>query len=243
MRSVVLAAYQGERYIGEQLDSIVRQLSDDDEIIVSDDASTDGTVAAIARLGDRRIRVLNNTVRVGYVHNFQRALNHVRGDSIYFADQDDVWLPGKVQTLDRALEKKACAASDAVVVDERLREIYPSYFQCRRAEKFSAWSIFLRPAIIGATLACTREYLTRLLPLPSGIPHDFWISFNAAWDGALDVVPSPLILYRRHAEAMSPTATAYRRPFVLIASERLRLARLLLQRRLRNRGTRRSLPA
>ncbi|MGH8318461.1 MAG: glycosyltransferase [Steroidobacteraceae bacterium] len=238
MRSVVLATCEGERFVGEQLDSIVRQLSIDDEIIVSDDASTDGTVAVIAAMGDKRIRVLSNTARVGYVHNFQRALNQVRGDNIYFADQDDVWLPGKVQTLDRALERKSCVTSDAVVVDECLREIHPSYFQWRRARDFSAWSILLRPPIIGATLACTRRYLDGLLPLPSRIPHDFWISFNAAWDGALEVVPTPLILYRRHAAAISPTATAYRRSTAVIASERLRLIGLMLGRRLP--GTRHS---
>jgi glycosyltransferase involved in cell wall biosynthesis len=236
MRSVVLASYQGERFIGEQLDSIIPQLSPDDEIIISDDASTDATLAVVAQCHDKRIRVLSNKTRVGYIDNFQRAINQSRGDVIFFSDQDDVWLPGKVAIFDRVLRDNCCVSSDAVVVDEHLRQIYPSYFQWRGARSFSAWSIFLKPPIIGATLACTRQYLDTLLPLPPGIPHDFWISFNAAWDDALEIVHTPQILYRRHSTALSPSATDRRRAVSRIASERVQLLGSALRRRLLNRG-------
>jgi glycosyltransferase involved in cell wall biosynthesis len=237
MRSVVLASYQGERFIGEQLDSIIPQLSSDDEIIISDDASTDGTLSIVAQRSDKRIRVLSNDVRIGYVGNFQRAISQSVGDSIFFSDQDDVWLPNKIVTLDLALRNKPCVSSDAIVVDEQLREIYPSFFQWRGTRSFSAWSIFLKPAIVGATLACTKRYLDTLLPLPPGIPHDFWISFNAAWDDSLEIVHKPLILYRRHAGALSPSATKRRRSASKIAVERLRLIGSALQRRVRDRIT------
>jgi glycosyltransferase involved in cell wall biosynthesis len=243
MRSVVLASCQGERFIGEQLDSIIQQLSVGDEIVVSDDASTDGTLEVVSRRADARIRVLASTVRVGYVRNFQRALEQARGDSIYFADQDDVWLPTKVAMLDEALRLKSCACSDAVVVDEHLSEIHPSFFGLRQAASFSAWSILRKPSVIGATLACRRQYLASLLPLPAGVPHDFWISFNAAWDGVLQVVSAPLILYRRHAAVSSPTATARQRTVFEISSERFRLVSLMARRRLLSGGTGRSSPA
>ena len=231
MRTVVLASFQGERFIGEQLDSIIPQLSSDDEIIISDDASTDGTLAVVARHNDKRIRVLRNNVRIGYIGNFQRAISQSRGDSIYFSDQDDIWLPNKVITLDSALKHKSCVSSDAVVVDENLRQIYPSYFQWRRTRSYSAWSIFLKPAIIGATLACTRQYLDTLLPFPLGVPHDFWITFNAAWDDSLEIVHTPLILYRRHSGAISLSATQKRRLLYTIGVERLRLIGSAFRRR------------
>jgi glycosyltransferase involved in cell wall biosynthesis len=234
MRTVVLASCQGERFIGEQLDSIIPQLSSGDEIIISDDASTDGTLAVVAERQDRRIRVLSNSVRIGYVGNFQRAISQSGGDSIFFSDQDDIWLPNKVATLDLALRSKPCVSSDAIVVDEQLRPIYPSYFQWRRTRSFSAWAIFMKPAIVGATLACKRQYLDTLLPLPPGIPHDFWITFNAAWDDSLEVVSMPLILYRRHTGALSPSATERRRSASSIAAERLRLIGSALQRRVRD---------
>jgi glycosyltransferase involved in cell wall biosynthesis len=226
MRSVVLASCEGERYIGAQLDSIIPQLSADDEIIISDDASTDGTLDEIARRKDGRIVVHRNAVRIGYIGNFQRAIQQSRGDVIFFSDQDDIWLPNKIAIMDAALKLKSCACSDSIVVDENLRQIHPSYFKWRRTRGYSAWPIFLKPPVIGATLACRTRYLTSLLPFPAGVPHDFWISFNAAWDDSLEVIHAPLILYRRHSRALSPTATTrQRRRLYTIFAERYRLLR------------------
>jgi Glycosyl transferase family 2 len=232
--SVVLASYQGEQFIGEQLDSIVAQLKPNDEIIVSDDASSDGTVFTVRQRHDSRIRVLENRERVGYVRNFQRAIDLVRGDYIFFSDQDDVWLPGKVSMICSALDRKPFAASDAVVVDEKLEVLHQSYFRLRRARKFSWPAIFLRPRIVGATMGCRKDYLQSLLPLPPGIPHDFWLTLNAAWDNAMEIIDTPLILYRRHSDVHSPTATGRTRSIVKIAAERGTLAATLISRRLRS---------
>jgi glycosyltransferase involved in cell wall biosynthesis len=231
VRSIVLASYQGERFIGEQLDSILPQLAPEDEIVVSDDVSTDRTIEVIARRGDVRIRVLANEVRVGYVANFQRAIEGCRGDTVYFCDQDDIWLPNKVEMLDAALRTARCAASDAVVVDARLETLHRSYFEWRGTRRFSRLSIYLKPRIIGATVACRRDYLETLLPFPAGVPHDFWLTFNAACDNTLVVLEIPLILYRRHPDALSVTATGRRRPLATIAAERIRLIGAMLRHR------------
>jgi glycosyltransferase involved in cell wall biosynthesis len=233
--SVVLASYEGERFIRQQIESILEQLGPDDELIVSDDASSDGTLDVVRRIGDSRIQVLANRDRVGYILNFQRAVDRVRGRYVFFSDQDDIWLPGKMQSLCSALQRKPFAASDAVVVDENLVELHASFFAWRKAATFSWQSIFLRPAVVGATMCCTAEYLRSLLPLPTGVPHDFWLSFNAAWDGALEIVPSPLILYRRHAAAFSPSGTSRKRRLTKIAAERYALAQSMAIHRLRPR--------
>jgi glycosyltransferase involved in cell wall biosynthesis len=232
MRSVVLAACQGERFIGEQLDSILPQLAAEDEIVIADDASTDSTLQIIAQRNDRRIRVLANDTRVGYVANFQRAIDQSRGNLIFFADQDDVWLPDKVTTLEAALRTSECVASDATVVDECLNAVHRSYFDFHGTRKFSRLSVYLKPPFIGATLACHREYLQSLLPFPAGVPHDFWLTFNAIFDGKLAVIRTPLILYRRHADALSVTATGRRRSLSSIAAERARLIGAMLRHRL-----------
>jgi glycosyltransferase involved in cell wall biosynthesis len=231
MRSVVLASFQGEQFIGEQLDSILSQLAPEDEVIISDDASTDRTLEVVAQRCDPRIRLVANTERVGYVQNFQRAIDHSRGDYIYFSDQDDVWLPNKIAMLDAALRNNPFVASDAVVVNARLEQLQPSYFGLRRANSFTVRAIFFRPRIIGATMACERRYLATLLPIPAGVPHDFWLSINAALDGVLGIVAAPLILYRRHSSAASPTATNRSRTLTAIASERWRILRSVLRRR------------
>ncbi len=232
MRSVVLASHNGERFIGDQIDSILSQLGPEDEIIVSDDASGDRTLAIVADRSDARVRVLAHPTRLGYVGNFQRALEHCRGEHIYFSDQDDIWLPDKVAALSAALRRCAVAASDAVVVDEQLATMHDSWFALRDATRFTAWSLFLKPAVIGATMACRRSYLQSLLPLPAGVPHDFWLSLNAMLDETLEVVRRPLILYRRHVAALSVSATDHRRRAGTIAAERVRLATALLRRRL-----------
>lgn len=232
MRSVVLASYQGERFIGEQLDSILPQLAPQDEIVVSDDVSTDRTIEMIAQRNDARIRVLTHARRVGYIANFQRAIDACRGDTVFFCDQDDIWLPNKVEKLDAALRTGGCAASDAIVVDDRLETLHHSYFEWRGTRRFSRLSIYLKPAIIGATVACRRAYLATLLPFPAAVPHDFWLTFNAACDNTLVVLRIPLILYRRHAHAHSISATDRRRTMTTIAAERLRLISAMLRHRL-----------
>ncbi len=232
MRSVVLATCQGEPFIREQLDSILQQLAPEDEVVVSDDASTDRTLEVIAGRGDPRVRVLANDTRVGYVANFQRAIEASRGDSIFFSDQDDVWLPNKVATLDAALRTRGCVASDAIVVDARLQTLHPSYFEWRGTRVFSRLSIYLRPPIVGATMACRRVYLDTVLPFPAGVPHDFWLTFNAACDGTLEVIRTPLILYRRHTNAFSVSGTGERRGMRTIATERVKLIGAMLRHRL-----------
>ncbi len=231
MRSVVIATYQGEGFIEPQLISILRQLAPEDEVIVSDDASSDRTVEIVASVADPRIRLLANANRVGYIANFERAIALSRGETIYFSDQDDIWLPEKVSTLDAALLRSPCVASDATVVDGSLKVLYPSYFGWRGTKSFSAAAVFWKPPIVGATLACRREYLESLRPFPGDVPHDFWLTLNAAWDRRLAIIDKPLILYRRHAQVASVTATGGKRSKAAIAAERFAIARAMLRHR------------
>ena len=102
MRSVCMATYNGEKYIREQLESIIPQLRDDDELVVSDDASTDSTLDIVRSYNDPRIKIFQNENH-GVAHNFENALRHASGDILYFADQDDVWLPGKLDKMEKFL--------------------------------------------------------------------------------------------------------------------------------------------
>jgi glycosyltransferase involved in cell wall biosynthesis len=233
-----MATYQGERFVAEQLESIVSQLGEDDEIVVSDDGSTDSTLEVVRRRADPRVRILANGSRVGYVRNFARAIAAARGSEIFFSDQDDVWLPRKVALQRAALARRACVASDAVVVDERLEVLGSSYFQLRGARSFSPLGIFLKPPIIGATIACRADYLRTLLPFPADISHDLWITFNAAADGVLESLSEPLILYRRHSAVASLSASGKRRPAAAMIAERLRLLAAWARRRRRRRPDR-----
>ncbi|MCD8291094.1 MAG: glycosyltransferase, partial [Prevotella sp.] len=95
--SVCIATYNGEKYIEEQIRSILSQLSDNDEVIISDDGSHDQTLSLIQSIGDKRIKIFQNEGRHGFKYNFENTLKKVQGDYIFLCDQDDVWLPNKVQ--------------------------------------------------------------------------------------------------------------------------------------------------
>lgn len=228
--SFVVATYNGAAHIEAQLTSILEALGPDDEIVVSDDGSTDDTVARVKALADPRIHVIEDGVRLGYQGNFARAIAASNGAHVFFSDQDDICLPQRIPaSLDR-LAHSACVCGDAVVVDVDLSPLQTSYFKARRA-KFDALSLFLRPAVIGATMACRRDFLLANLPFPDGVPHDLWLSVQASRRGKLSVVAAPFILYRRHQSALSATGSNSRRPLALRLRERLLLLWALVYRR------------
>ena len=96
MISVCMATYNGEKYIRQQICSIISQIGEGDEVIISDDGSTDSTLDTIRSMADSRIRIVKGPCRRSPTLNFENALSHAQGDYIFLADQDDVWLPGKV---------------------------------------------------------------------------------------------------------------------------------------------------
>lgn len=228
--SVVIATYNGVRFIRDQLESLLAALGPEDEIVVSDDNSLDETRAVVSSSGDPRVHLLPPGPRLGYQDNFARAIATSRGRIIMFSDQDDICLPERINGSLSALEDKLCVCGDAVVVDEALNELHPSFFAVRGA-RFGAWQLFRRPAVIGATLACQREFVLTSLPVPKGVPHDMWLSIRAARRGELAVVRMPFIQYRRHASVASATASTRSRPLNRILIERLRLGWALLSRR------------
>lgn len=200
-----------------------------DEIVVSDDGSSDATRDIVAGFSDSRVRLLPPGPRLGYQDNFSRAIAASRGSFIFFSDQDDICLPARIPRSLAALDQADCVCGDAVVVDEALEPLQPSFFAARGA-RFGAWQLFRRPAVIGATMAARRDFVLGSLPIPPGVPHDMWLSIRAARRGRLAVIDVPVILYRRHGNAVSATAGGKRRRLSTILTERLRLGWALLTR-------------
>ena len=126
MISVCMATYNGEKYIREQVESILCQLGPEDEIVISDDGSKDHTIQMVDSL-DKRIKVFLNEGKHGVVPNFENALKHSSGDYIFFSDQDDIWSPDKVERCLHALED-----SDLVVHNSRVFQ-YRARVLCLRS--------------------------------------------------------------------------------------------------------------
>ena len=204
MISVCIATYNGERFIRDQIDSILRQLSSDDEIIVSDDGSTDDTISIINSIEDKRIRVIEGPRKQSLTSNFECALKASKGDFIFMSDQDDVWKPNKVNICMEWLQRYDCVVSDAEVTDSSLNPLYPSLYAIMQVRHGRIYNTIWKNGYTGCCMAFRRNVLRASLPFPKNIPmHDIWIGNVAAYKYNMKFIPDKLIMFRRHNETIS----------------------------------------
>lgn len=204
MISICIATYNGARYIAEQLASILKQLSAEDEVVVSDDGSTDGTLDIVRSFNDRRIRIVDGPQRHSPTLNFEWALRNAKGEYIFLADQDDVWLEGKVRRCVEELQMCDCVVSDARVTESLLNTTSESLFQLMHVRRGRLSNLLWRNGYTGCCMAFKREVLSKALPFPTDIPmHDIWIGNVAAFCGSLHFIDDRLLLFRRHDAATS----------------------------------------
>ena len=204
MISVCIATYNGERYIRQQIESIVCQLNVDDEIIVSDDGSTDGTLDIVKGIGDKRIKIIEGPGRKSPILNFECALKTSKGDFIFLSDQDDVWKPDKVEICMKWLKTYHCVVSDAEVTDNRLKPLYPSLYAIMQVRQGRIYNTIWKNGYTGCCMAFRRNVLEASLPFPKDIPmHDIWIGNVAAYKYNVIFIPDRLIHFRRHENTIS----------------------------------------
>jgi len=214
--SIAMATFQGAPYLARQLESIATQTRPPDELVVCDDASGDDTrqrVREFAAHAPFEVRLEANRSRLRATRNFERALSLCRGDIIFLADQDDLWLPNKIETLLRVFaEHPATGAvfSDGLVVDSRLDPLGYGLWESlgfnraeqRRVRSGRAVEVFLRHVVAaGTTLAFRSDYRRLALPFPDlRSCHDAFIAFVIAAVAGIRIIEQPLIHYRLHGE-------------------------------------------
>ena len=209
MISVCVATYNASRYIREQINSVLIQLNADDEIVVSDDESSDDTVAILNCINDHRIKILSGNGNLGVIKNFERALYATKGEVIFLCDQDDVWLANKVSTCLNYLDSNLLVVTDCIVVDAELKCLHKSFFALRNSRKGFIHNLY-RNSYIGCCMAFKRELLSYALPIPPKVAmHDIWLGMVAEKYGRVTFLPIPLLLYRRHSENASPLKSRY----------------------------------
>lgn len=243
MTSVCMAAYNGERFIKEQIDSILCQLSPDDELIISDDGSTDRTLEIIASYNDARIKLLHHkknpklakvkcSCNFYYAtENFENALKEAKGDYIFLSDQDDVWLPEKKDRMIACLEKSGadCAMCNFSLIDENGVKTGNLGFE-KNPNLHSLVSKILRSRLIGSSMAFKKEVLDFALPFPKNlIAHDLWIGCLAK---KMIFVDEPLTLYRRYGGNVSSGTGKSPNSFFYKIVYRLKFLQLVLVRKL-----------
>ncbi|MCI8282009.1 MAG: glycosyltransferase [Lachnospiraceae bacterium] len=203
--SVVVLTYNGAKFLREQLDSILSQISSQDELIISDDGSEDGTCQILKEYQQRYdyIRLLEGPRR-GIKKNMEFALEHCRGGIIFLADQDDVWRQDKVVKVMKAFEDGSVTllVHDAVVFEkDRSQPVMDSFFQFRSSGP-GVFKNVKKNSYIGCCMAFRRELLKIALPIPPDIEmHDQWLGvLNDYFFLPSCFLKEPLLFYRRHGE-------------------------------------------
>lgn len=226
--SVCMATYNGASYLREQIDSILAELEPDDELVVVDDASRDGTVELLRSIDDARLVLHARPDNRGYVRTFEEALERASGDVLMLADQDDVWIPGRRALFLEALKDDAVAASNLVLLgsDAPLAPPIPGISWRLNAEA-SSHGVRNELRILagiapyfGCAMAVRRDVVDRILPFPDFLTesHDLWIATFANAHRTMRHIDEPTIRRRLHEENASPS-----KPRGIIAVLRARL--------------------
>ncbi|WP_448809373.1 glycosyltransferase family 2 protein [Agromyces bauzanensis] len=217
--SIALATHNGARYLAEQLRSILAQTHPVSEVVLSDDASSDGTVELAERLIEEHrstdaatpaLVVRRNPVALGVTANFEQALRAASGDLVALCDQDDVWHPDRVARAVAEFDARPgldLVAAEARLVDEGGALLGRSLFETLgvdvrlrlRLESDAAFDELLkRNLLTGATMMVSRSLVERAAPFPGSWVHDEWLAVVASVGGGIAVVSEPLIDYRQH---------------------------------------------
>ena len=198
MISVCIASYNGEKYIQRQLETILSQLELDDEVVISDDSSSDSTVDIIKGFRDSRIKLIEGGSFKSPIFNLENTLKFAKGDYIFLADQDDIWLPGKVGiTLERLMEYDVVVCN-GYIVDQDEKVIHASYFDWKGSRPGFLKNL-AKNSYLGCSVAFNRKVLNSVLPFPKHIiMHDLWIGLIGECVGWVYFIPKKLFCYRRH---------------------------------------------
>ena len=200
-----MATYNGTPYIEAQLASILPQLGPEDEIIISDDNSTDDTIDIINGFNDIRIKLFRNHFR-NTIFNFEFALRMCKGDLIFLSDQDDLWDPNKLEILTNLLKSYDLVVSDCQIIDENGMPIHESFFNLRHSGK-GVIKNFLKNSYLGCCMAMNKKIIEKALPFPKRIPmHDIWIGMIGELFGNIYFCSDKLVRYRRHGKNKTFTA-------------------------------------
>jgi glycosyltransferase involved in cell wall biosynthesis len=211
---ILLATYNGEKFLKEQIESIFSKSSKDIHLIIRDDGSTDNTLEIIHEAINKfpnQITLIDDRSHRGVIGSFSQLLETSKSPYVMFADQDDIWLDHKIDATFQKMqemekkwgkEKPILVHSDLTVVNEKLEKISHSYWTYTRIkpqEGSHLNRLLVQNEITGCTIMMNRPLVDLASPIfPESVMHDWWIALIAAAFGHIGVIGEPLILYRQH---------------------------------------------
>lgn len=222
MISVCIPTYNGEKFIQIQLESILSQLGNDDEVVISDDSSADKTVEIIKSFNDSRIHLLENNSFHSPIYNLENALKNAKGDFIFLSDQDDEWTVDKVSVCMEKLKDCDLLIHDADIVDGNGNQTAESFFKLNHTKSGKFYNL-LKNGYLGCCICFSKKLLNSFLPFPKKLPmHDIYIGNFAAFNGyRIKFIEDKLIHYRRHGNNASITGEHSHRKLLSRISDRI----------------------
>ena len=237
-----MGTHNGSKFIKKQIESILLQLQREDELIISDDGSTDDTISIIESLNDNRIKVIHfdgiyptekryTIVNHKISYNFLNALNFATGDIIFFSDQDDIWKKDKVQISLKWLEHYDLVVSNFSIIDDEDNITLERFYQKMPAVR-KYFIAALNPHMTGCAMAFKKEVLKYAIPFPEELScgHDNWIGLCANKFGKITFIDEPLFLHRVHSSNNSYLGKKSNNSFFQKINWRLRLFYNILTR-------------
>jgi len=202
--SIALCTYNGEAYLREQLDSIVDQSYPAIELIAVDDCSSDNTLKILEEYAAKYpyIQVFVNPQNLGYIRNFEKALQLCNGNFIALSDQDDIWDLKKIEKQVKAIGNHLMIYHDSEFVDQNGQSLHrkmSDIMNLYRGDQPEAFLFF--NCISGHSVLMKKELRDELLPFPNAYFHDWWMGYVATNLGSIDCLNECLVKYRQHQKA------------------------------------------
>ncbi len=206
--SIAMCTYNGQRFIKEQLDSILNQTYANLEIIIVDDCSSDKTVDILNEYAanDKRIIFHQNKTNLGYLKNFEKAISLCNGEFIALADQDDIFKEKKIETFVQEIKENILIYSDAIIIDDNSKEVGKELVRPNRCLISGGCNkaLLLGNCVSGNTLMFKKELVEYILPIPQNISyHDIWITFVASTYATISYTDESMTYYRRYAQQVT----------------------------------------
>ncbi|MDB5275225.1 MAG: alpha-L-Rha alpha,3-L-rhamnosyltransferase [Ferruginibacter sp.] len=205
--SILLCTYNGADYLEEQIQSLLHQTYPNIEIIISDDASTDKTSNILKKYtSNPKITINFNEKNVGLQRNIGVAAALSNGRFICFSDQDDYWLPRKVERLFNSIGSYSLVYSDSKLVDSKGNSLNKNLSDFRKLQDvMDSKGFSVDNAVSGHSMMATRELLNVALPIPEEHFHDWWIAVQASNLNGIKYLDEKLTLYRQHTKNITPS--------------------------------------
>jgi len=222
--SIVMATYNGERFLEEQMESVLKQSYPAIEIIVVDDGSTDRTAEILQSYAGRysNIRLyFSEGKNLGYIKNFEKGCRLATGDYISFCDQDDVWIPDKTTILMNAIGNHPMVYCDSELVGSTLNSLHRKHSDHKKLQPFANCLCFATDNCVGGhALIMKKEIFTYADPFPVEMPYDLWCAFAATFYGGIQYVDQALVKWRQHGNNITVSPKSKE---IKLAETRMRL--------------------